>query len=89
MIDLTEAVDAAARARCAQGNPEADFDDLPAMTRHAFRELVAPIVTAAAPTTHAELRGAARPEALGVQAVTATRCPGCGIPPVMRARGDA
>lgn len=49
MIDLTEAVDAAARARCAQNYPGSDFDDLPAMARHAFRELVAPIVAAAAP----------------------------------------
>lgn len=57
MIDLTEAFDAAARVRCAQGNPGSDFDDLPAMAMHVFRDLVAPIVAAAAPVIERAVAG--------------------------------
>lgn len=50
-MDLTEAVEAAARAHMAIQYARRGFvwDDLPAMDKHAFREFVTPLVTAAAP----------------------------------------
>ncbi len=70
-LDLTEAVDAAARAwhkRIQHGRMDAGrlkddgtpitWDDLTPHDQHAYRELVLPIVTAAAPLIEAQVREA-------------------------------
>lgn len=72
MTDLTDAVDAAARAwhkriqddRMDAGRFKDDgtpitWDDLTPLDQHAFRSLVLPIVTAAAPLIAAQAREAA------------------------------
>ena len=51
-VDLTEAVEAAARAHMAiqYARQPVTWDDLPPMDKHAFREFVTPLVTAALAT---------------------------------------
>ena len=51
-LDLTEAVEAAARAHMdiQYARRGVDWDDLPPMDKHAFREFVTPLVAAALAT---------------------------------------
>jgi hypothetical protein len=58
-LDLTEAVDAAARAHMAAqyARRGVDWDDLPALDKHAFREFVTPLVSAAAPFIAEQAQG--------------------------------
>lgn len=55
--DLTEAVEAAARAHMAIQYARTSWvwDDLSAMDQHAFREFVTPLVAAAAPSIVAQV----------------------------------
>jgi hypothetical protein len=57
-IDLTEAVEAAARAHMAiqYARQPVTWDDLPAMDKHAFREFVTPLIAAALATQTKEAK---------------------------------
>lgn len=57
-LDLTEAVEAAASDRYTAQFPHAgtDWAHLPAMNKHLAREVMLPIVTAAAPLIEAQVR---------------------------------
>ncbi len=63
MADLTEYVDAAARAMYADYCPGRDFDALTTLEQLAFRESVTPIVAAVAPLIERDSRVAALEEA--------------------------
>lgn len=73
-LDLTEAVDAAARRLAAVHH--ASWNDLPVMDQHTMREVVTPLVAAAAPVIAAQalapIEALHRPR--DVQAITARDC---------------
>lgn len=55
-IDLTEAVEAAARDRAGTSRGEGAYDHLPRIVKHHLREIVLPVVTSAAPAIEAAVR---------------------------------
>lgn len=65
MTDLTEYVDAAARAMYADYCPGRDWGALSPLQQLAFRESVTPIVAAVAPLIEREAKAAALEEAAG------------------------
>ncbi len=86
MTDLTEYVDAAARALLAAKWPNGpDFDALTPLQQHNYRQAVTPIVAAVAPLIERDARAAALEEA--AEAVAGLH--GWGVLAWLRARAQA
>lgn len=63
MTDLTEYVDAAARAYMTAGSHGITWDELTPVSQHGYRQAVTPVVAAVAPLIERDARAAALEEA--------------------------